>query len=404
MKIVQIASLYSPYIGGGAERTAERIALGLIKRGHELEVISVGPGSTDIQEKTTSNIPVRRLSRRNIYFHHNSKELPSWKKALFHTLDSYNPFMKTRIVKELSEIRPDVALVHNLQGLSVSVWSACNDLKIPIVQVLHDYYLICPKVTLFKDGHNCEKQCTSCSRFRWANVELSNKVAAVVGVSNFILNRHLTEGLFSKTPIKLANHNANNIQPSSLNSLSNKSKVINIGFIGALSEVKGVELLCRAFIEAQSQSGDKKLKLRIAGSGEQGYVQLLKQKFNHPDIAFIGQVNPDEFYSTVDFTVVPSLWHEPLGNIVYESMAKGVPVIGSHCGGIPEMIQNRVNGVTFDPYNIQSLVAAIITLATEPNLLDQMIKNCRESVAKYLDVESWLDKYEELLISVTKSV
>ncbi len=53
--------------------------------------------------------------------------------------------------------RPDIVHVHNtFPVISPAVYYAANEEGIPVVQTLHNYRMLCPAATLFRDGHVCE--------------------------------------------------------------------------------------------------------------------------------------------------------------------------------------------------------------------------------------------------------
>lgn len=78
-------------------------------------------------------------------------------------------------------------------------------------------------------------------------------------------------------------------------------------------------------------------------------------------------------YAAADVTVVPSIWGEPFGKVVIESMATGVPVIGSRRGGIPEIIEDGEDGVLVnDPEDVESLASRIVELLKDSGRRDEM--------------------------------
>jgi glycosyltransferase involved in cell wall biosynthesis len=63
----------------------------------------------------------------------------------------------------------------------------------------------------------------------------------------------------------------------------------------------------------------------------------------------LGFIPPAELFAKIDVLVVPSLWHEPLGRIVFEAYAHGLPVIATDRGGISEIVSPGETGFLFDP-------------------------------------------------------
>ena len=66
----------------------------------------------------------------------------------WHFIDAWNPVMARRVRRILEREKPDVVQTGNLQGFSVSLWHTVRRMNIPLVQMLHDYYLGCPKCTM----------------------------------------------------------------------------------------------------------------------------------------------------------------------------------------------------------------------------------------------------------------
>ena len=111
-------------------------------------------------------------------------------------IDIYNWRYKKDVKRIVSKIKPDIINTSNLCGISSIAWDVVHKMKIPIVHTLRDYYLLCPQQTMIKGTTSCEKQCTICKTYSIVKKEMSQKVDAVVGISNFILQHHLSFGYF----------------------------------------------------------------------------------------------------------------------------------------------------------------------------------------------------------------
>ena len=191
-----INTLYSPFIGGGAEITLQSLVEGMKRLGHEVVVLTTGdePG---IVEDIVNEVRVLRVGIANVYWQYTNQKPPAWKRGVWHLLDSYNLRMASAVKKVISREQPDVISCHNLTGFSASAWTAIEQSRVPLIQVLHDLYHLCPTTNMFK-GHSCQRQCLKCKAFRIFTPLLSNKVNAVVGVSQFILDRHIAYGRYPK--------------------------------------------------------------------------------------------------------------------------------------------------------------------------------------------------------------
>lgn len=394
MRILFVNSFYPPNIGGGAEIILASLVKGLGERRHQVAVLNTYDGTEMKSVETDDGVNLFYSPVRNLYWHFSNKSRPVWKRLLWHALDSYNVRAGSDVGKVIARFRPDLVSYHNLAGYSASAWYAAIQAKVPTVQVLHDYYALCPKSTLNNNGNNCQTQCRFCALMRMPHAALSNRLNAVVGVSQFVLNRHLQAGLFNQVSTQEVIFNARALvmtpaQPKNPDFLT-------FGFIGGLTPVKGIARLLDAFVSVAGQT-DKKLRLLIAGTGKDDFVQALKQQYGSDSrIVFLGRVDPAEFFSGIDISVVPSVWNEPLGMVVAESLGFGVPVIGSKRGGIPEMVQHGINGLIFEPDELGALERAMSKLIANPDLLASMQRQAPASASVFLDEKMMFDKHENL--------
>ena len=101
-----------------------------------------------------------------------------------------------------------------------------------------------------------------------------------------------------------------------------------------------------------------RLTLSVAGDGPQSYIDRLRSRAAGLPVKFLGHVKPGDFFPLIDLTVVPSIWNEPLGRVVIESMAFGKAVVCTPVGGMPELIKGREGVVAKDTTPL-SIAAAI---------------------------------------------
>jgi len=134
---------------------------------------------------------------------------------------------------------------------------------------------------------------------------------------------------------------------------------------------------------------------------------VLNNKLNN--VEFIGLKRGGELKSLVSnakFVVVPSEWYENSPLVIYESFALGKPVIGSNIGGIPELIDDNVNGLIFEPGNSDELADKINFLLDRPKLITDYGKRAREKAEKDFSpephYEKMLEKYHRLLDKVAR--
>lgn len=359
-------------------------------RGHEVCVLTTGPGRS-LESDSVNGVRVIRAGLRNLYWHFNRDQIPLWKRMLWHCLDIYNPGMGRIVRGVVAEFQPDVVSCHNLAGFSSSAWAALKSAGVPVVQVLHDYYNLCPSSNMFCAGRTCVQPCRACRLMRIPHIRLSNSVSAVVGISHFVLNRHLEFGRFSKVRLQAVIPNARRkIAASSAHTKAPGQ--LRFGFIGSLVPAKGVELLLEQFRQLQSLGHI----LYVAGEGEPEYRKRLRLSASD-GVQFLGAMEASQFFPMIDVLVVPSLWQEPLGMVIVEAFMHGIPVLASRVGGIQEMVVDGSNGLLFDPESPLELRDKMQRLIDDAALLALLSEGAMSSASAYIDVDAWGQKYESLL-------
>lgn len=201
MIILFISSLSEKDKGGGAEQSLWNQIKALRNKGHKCILLSTS-NYRGLSCTTVDGISVWLANIKNLYWPYTKQKTRRINKFVWHLLDVYNIFMQDYIYKVVHEEKPDIASVHNLPGWSGAVWKTLKDLHVPVVQILHDHYTCCPRATMSINGKNCNSQCCQCKLLRLPHKYLSQNIDAVVGVSSYILHRHLELGYFSQVPIK----------------------------------------------------------------------------------------------------------------------------------------------------------------------------------------------------------
>jgi L-malate glycosyltransferase len=108
----------------------------------------------------------------------------------------------------------------------------------------------------------------------------------------------------------------------------------------------------------------------------------------------------EELISVCDLFLLPST-QESFGLAALEAMASGVPVVASNIGGIPEVVQDGVNGYLFNPYDVDGMAQAAIKLLSDKALHEQFSKAARACSVKQFSeatiVPMYMKAYEEAL-------
>ncbi|NNF15271.1 MAG: glycosyltransferase family 4 protein [Gammaproteobacteria bacterium] len=387
MKILNISTLYPPNIIGGAELGLRTISEAMVAKGHEVHVATLQPPAQagNSHDTTSGSVIVHPVPLANIYWPWDKKgtnKNPA-SRLVWHSIDTANFVMANRVAAIVREVQPEVVLTRNLQGFSTAVMPAIKKTGVPLVHVLHDLALLCPKTTLYRNGRVCglqSQRCTGCKVFTAPRHLHTNAADAVIGVSSAVLNRHLEHGLFSNRPTQVI-HNALKSELN-ISAPTLRNDVVTFGYLGRIEPSKGIETLLAAATRVQQQG--QRCRLLIAGRGNPAYVAQLQQRWPLHDIEFCGFVETASFLRRLDLLVFPTLAFEALGNGVFEAFSQGIPVLGANTGGIPEMINRGVNGYVFEAENSQQLSGLMQLLINVPTLRSALSAGALATAPDYL--------------------
>lgn len=267
--------------------------------------------------------------------------------------------VKRKFSALLDDFKPDVVHLNNIHTqLSPVIAEIAHDRGIRVVWTLHDSKLVCPCYTCMRDG----KWCTECFTDKKAVVKhrcmpgsLPGAVVGYLEAKKWNKERlqkscdlFLPPSQFMADTCIQGGYDADKFRV--LCNFIDIKKVENPSFeksdyyvyLGRLTKVKGIETLCRVAAELP-------YKLVVIGGGE--LEPELRSKYENANIEFLGQQKWEEFRSVLEgarFMVIPSEWSENNPLTVIESLALGTPVLGANIGGIPELIETGVSGMTFE--------------------------------------------------------
>jgi glycosyltransferase involved in cell wall biosynthesis len=217
----------------------------------------------------------------------------------------------------------------------------------------------------------------------WNRKKLEEYTTTFICPSDFMQNEMISGGFNPLKFIKLNNFIdvAKITQPVCLN------KENYYCYIGRLSPEKGVKTLLKAATELP-------YTLRIIGSGI--LEQELKQEYQTKNIVFEGYKSWNEIEAIAGkamFSVMPSecLENNPIATL--ESLALGTPVLGSRIGGIPELVEENVNGLLFESGNKDDLKSKIRLF------FEKSIQFDYETIAQTARLEYSAERYYEKLLN-----
>jgi len=307
---------------------------------------------------------------------------------------------------------PDVVHVGHPMRIHEFILAAQN-LKIPYLITLTDFFLLCPKIILQprptklcfgpQNGKACSQLCPEFNPdYIKARLEITKEILSgakgVISPSNFsasVFNAELDE-----LKIRIVPHGIrfSHIKENSKD-YQNGDEII-FGYFGNLSYHKGVHVLLKAF----KRIINDKISLKIYGSGHDDFEEKLKiLASNDHRVSFEGSYNPEnlgDVFNQIDVLVIPSLCYETYSFVLHEALACHVPVIGSNIGVMREKIKDRYTGVTFEPGDTVDLQRKIQLLIDYPATINQMKSNIKNEVlVATVEQEAYL--YRDLYRSIS---
>lgn len=177
------------------------------------------------------------------------------------------------------------------------------------------------------------------------------------------------------------------------------SSDIVLAIVGSISERKGHDRIFDIFPDLVKSNPN--IKLWVVGDADenpkdQSFLQSLPNK-DHPNITFLGYRNDlSNVMNSIDILVVPSRF-EGLGMVILEAMASKKVVVGSKCGGIPEVIQDGKTGYLFDGNSSAALKNILLNLSANDSLRQSMGAEGYNRAFKYFNRNSQLNKVLDLL-------
>lgn len=288
--------------------------------------------------------------------------------------------VKRKFSRLLDDFRPDVVHLNNIHTqLSPVIAELAHRRGTRVVWTLHDYKLLCPRYDCLRDGKIVCEQCfngdkTPCRTYRcmkrsrmasevgyreavmWNRERLEAYTDLFICPSRFMAEK-MAQGGFRKDKLKVL---CNFIDVEKCRK-DDYSKDDYYCYVGRLSHEKGVATL----VEAASRLP---YRLKVIGGGPLLEQLKIKNEQLKDNVEFLGYKQWEEIKEIAGrarFTVIPSEWYENNPLSVIEAECIGTPVLGARIGGIPELISDGVNGMTFESGNAVGLAEKIKDMFAE---------------------------------------
>lgn len=371
MKVLLLNKYY--HLRSGTERYLFNLKRLLESRGHRVEVFAMDHPLNEPATYSRQFVP---------YMDFHAIRPKGFMEAATRVI--WYPTAARGIARVLEEFRPDIVHIFNIyHHVSPSVLLPIGRSRIPVVQTLNDYKLVCPNYLLYTQGAPCTRcrkggyaqalrhRCLhgSCSWSVLVAVEMTlhkafrvyeRRVAKFIAPSRFLKDMVESFGL----PPGRSVHIPYFLFPRDYEVLSDDRGYI--AYIGRLSPEKGLLTLLRAMKQAPE------VRLLIVGEGSmRPALEMSARKLGLTNVSFMGHLSGEELrlaLAGARFTVLPSEWYEVFGQSILESFAAGKPVVAARIGGIGEVVGDGADagGLLFEPGAEDELAGCIRRLWDHP--------------------------------------
>lgn len=409
MKIILVNYRY--FISGGPERYYFNIKEILEKNGHEVIPFSI---KSSRNLKNDYEKYFLDIVDDEIYFAHTKKTPLVIMKEFARMFYSFEAKKKMR--RLIKDFKPDIIYIMQMHNkMSPSLVDAAKAEGIPVVHRISDFQYMCPNALFYNDVKGVCEECLignrmSCVKYKcvlnsiafssikmlakWFHdiIGVKNKIDSFVVPSSFTLRKLNQYGI----PKDKLNHiptffNMKEIDPQ----VEYKPFIL---FIGRLEKQKGLLTL------VQTIAGTS-INLKIIGFSNNGYDMELKTflKDKEHNIEFLGKMNFEQivpYLKSCICTVVPSEWYDNFPNVILESFAYKKAVVATNFGSLPELVQDRITGLTFKYGDINDFRSKIEYMLENPNEAKRMGENgYKNIISKYSP-----NTHYKLLINLFESI
>ena len=393
MRVLKVIHGFPPDYMAGSEVYSYHLVKELINQDIETFVF------TRVENEFDDNYKIYNEQFENI----NIQRVNKPKRDYLYEDKFYDHEMDAIFKKYLESVNPDVVHFGHLSHLSTNLIKIVKELSIPIIYTIHDFWLFCVKGQMINQNEDiCSNpsidNCTKCSSYVVTKEQIlqsTNHMEEIINMVDVFISPSITLRDFfinngvDENKIKYLKYGFNTDKITYNKKIFNENSKINFGFMGRIIPTKGIKVLVDTFKELDSE------KLSIYGN-----IGVQKRFLETNNIIFKGGYDNNtinQVLEDIDVLIVPSIWYENAPLVIQEAFLAGIPVITSNIGGMSELVQDGVNGFTFEVGDSKDLKRVITMISRDPLILNKL-SNARESVVDIKDdVTKTIEIYKNLV-------
>ena len=380
MRVLQIHKFFYPH--AGSETVLFNTRALLKERGHEI---------VDFAMEHPDNLPSPYESYFTPRRDYRDAERPAAARARDALASVYSVRARLGLRRLLRDFPPDVAHMHLIyHQLTLSVIDELTRAGVPSVLTMHDYKIGCPAYTLYRNGAPCElcttgpvenaflHSCIKGSRSgsllaaveaRAARMRGSyRKIDAHVAPSAFAGRVAIQSGIEADTVHVIPNFLPAKEIDSPVEMLAAEPRFF---FAGRLEDIKGIGDILDAYASDEPGLG----RLVVAGAGGELEDEMIAASERLSNVEYLGRLTRAQVLAQLRRSralLIPARWHENNPMSLLEARAVGIPVICTDMGGLPEMVEDGIDGFVVPRAEPLALSEAIGRLAADRRLAEEM--------------------------------
>lgn len=174
-----------------------------------------------------------------------------------------------------------------------------------------------------------------------------------------------------------------------------------VGYIGRLSDEKGILNFIRAIPEILKEGNDVKFLVGGEGRLRDKIDEYLREENLNGKVKLPGWIPHDQlpdYLNELKLLVLPS-YTEGLPSIMLEGMACGTPVLATPVGAIPDVVKDGETGFIMEDNSPECIAKNVIRAFNHPSL-EQIVKNARALIGREYTYQAAVERYRNVLNSL----
>lgn len=423
LRLLHLAETYPPDYGGGAAIVIQDLCRSLAEIGHEVRVLCVENADREPYSFRVDWDGKIRVDRINLpYF--KSQDPDGWRLGL-RAWRRHERRVASEINWYLSSWQPDLVHYHTARPLGEEVLLSIHRRCLPLVAMLHEAWVICPRLMLLRSptSEACTGpsplKCLECIysqydgrhwrsgvKLPWRAFKLGvypayrlirrrlarRSLDGAVAYSKFVARVHMPHMACEVLAVRLGLP-----QVSIKHTARPTGRPLRFGFVAGFQPNKGIWHVLDGAASLKQAGFD--FELHIWGPNQDGSWDEIAAR-NLGDRVFLhGMYQSEEIwniYAKIDVALMATTVCEPFGRVPIEAASVGVPTIAPAIGGITESIRDNVDGLLYTFRDTDHLKHQMRRVLEEPGLVERLARELRRAP----DIRNMAAEIEEFYLSV----